>query len=145
MTARAGGSATYRAQVSLQDLNFYVTPSREFNISIEICSRYATYLYVCLFSQRLNYLQALTARYIVLDQPISSRIRFFSLYREGAGIAITNGSPHTSTYTVSAINQVGTTRVFAILNGFNLTAPDANIKLDLKIAATFVNSNTASF
>lgn len=131
--------------MSLQDLNFDITPLRELNVTIEICSRYQTYLYVCLFSQRLSYLQALKARYIVLDQPIIARIRFFSLYREGAGIAITNGSPHSATYTVSTINQVGTTRIFAILNGFNLTAPDVNIKLDLKIVGSFVDSTTVSF
>jgi hypothetical protein len=67
------------------------------------------------------------------------------LYREGAGISITNGSPHSAAYTVSAINQAGTTKIFAILNGFNLTAPDANIKLDLKIVGSFVDSTTVSF
>jgi hypothetical protein len=48
-------------------------------------------------------------------------------------------------FSVTAISQIGTTKNFSMLNGFNLTAPDSNIKLDLKIAASFVNSNTVAF
>jgi hypothetical protein len=90
----------------------------------------------------LNYLQTLKARYIVIDKPIADRIRFFVVYREGGGISVTNGSPHTQAITLATtVAQTGTPRVFAMLNGFNLTAPDANIKLDLKINAVFLSSS----
>lgn len=126
----------------MQDLNFEITPSLEFNITIEVCTKTGTYFNVCLFSQKLDYLQALKARYIAIDKPIADRIRFFVVYREGGGISVTNGSPHTQAITLAtAVPQTGTPRIFAMLNGFNLTAPDANIKLDLKINAVFQSSS----
>ena len=68
------------------------------------------------------------------------------VYREGGGISVTNGAPLAQSITLAtAVAQTGTPRIFAMLNGFNLTAPDANIKLDLKINAVFVSNSLVQF
>jgi hypothetical protein len=68
------------------------------------------------------------------------------VYREGGGISVTNGFPHTQTIGLAtAVNQAGSPKIFAMMNGFNLTAPDSNIKLDIKISAVFLSSTNIQF
>jgi hypothetical protein len=97
---------------------------------------------VCLSSTALNNLNALRIRYIVLDSGFT-KIAAYNLYVYGTtSTKLNSSSPYYANYGLPSVSLNGTTRAFVAFNGFNVTAPDSNLQLDLKASASFTSSTT---
>lgn len=83
-------------------------------------------MYICLISSNLNQLQALKARYIILDAGFS-KIELWTLYKYSTGsIPLNSTTPISDYYGLPAVNMTGTVRTFLALMGINMTLPDSN-------------------
>ncbi len=76
-------------------------------------------------SNKLAQLSVLRIRYLVLDVLITKNIIISAISKTYPGTysTLNSATPHTNTYTVSAINTTGTVIKFIIITGLSLTAP----------------------
>ncbi len=89
---------------------------------------------VILYSHKLNYLQMLKIRFILLEQPFN-KLSFHSRKRSSFSISNTISQNHQF---ISGVGGLSGTNAPVWINGFRLIAPNSNIKIDLKINAQYI-------
>lgn len=119
-------------------MDFLLTASFDYNISIGICAAYSNAFTTCLSSTFLANLNALKQRYIIIDSGFSKTL-MYTLFTWGTGIIINTANPWVSTYTLAGLGTTGTLQAFLAWKGFNLTLPDSSLRLDLQVTWTFTS------
>jgi hypothetical protein len=89
---------------------------------------------VILYSHKLNCLQMLKIRFIVLEQPFN-KLSFIS--RKRSSFSISNTITQNQIIFSGVLGLSGTNAPIW-MNGFRFIAPNSNIKIDLKINAQYL-------
>jgi hypothetical protein len=127
-----------------QELDFLLTPAYQYNASIGVCGAFTNKFTTCLSSTFLNSINALKQRYIILDSGFS-KMAMYSLFVYGTtGTVLNSATPYTTSFGMPVMNITGTMRAFVAWKGFNFTAPDSNMQLDMQASAYFSSSTSLS-
>jgi hypothetical protein len=142
----AGNITSYGAVSSLQGLRYDIPASALINVTTFICQYYTNGLDFCVLSRSLSRISTLQVRYLILDDRFTKIVHFYAAaryYVQNAGTNIYNtANPVVNLFGLPAINTVGATRVFVLLNGFNATANSPTNSFDFKLVPQYPSSTT---
>ena len=102
-----------------------------------------SYFVACLDSTKMNYIKTLRLRYLVLAVPFN-KFALYTAFMRATGVILNSVTPYIGGLGVPAFNISGTMRVFLAFQGLNVTAPNSDKKLDLKVSGSFSASNVIS-
>jgi len=138
-------SSYSQAQLSIQSINFQISSSLIINTTIVKNYLSTSSLNVALLSNKLNQLQALQIRYLVINSGFTKLVIFYNVFIRVTGSAypLTSTSPYISYITgIPPINMNGTMRYFLVWDGLNATVTSLNNQLSIQTTATLFNSIT---
>lgn len=70
-----------------------------------------------------------------------TKFALYTAYLRATGVILNSATPYIGSLGVPAFNISGTMRVFLAFQGLNVTAPNSDNKLDLKVSGSFAATN----